>query len=268
MLAGSLKRIWTIAISMVLVTSLSTLADVQSSSRCRPIEPIADQINLFDSPTSPVPVRQIEKGKLGKRICSFEEKNSRYRIQLQLSVAWVEVAQFHRVIVPPTKQASERASGKPAEELTERSPRYDPGFFTSYRHSYHSYSRERERERRRETVRAAQDAGHTIEKAAHDTGSTIEKAAQAGQAQCCFANPPCCQSEPGGNTCKPVHGCGPRIGDPLGSGRPLRGQSHASDISNASNQYVSVLYATNRVIDHNDPSPIPLTSITIGAVRH
>jgi hypothetical protein len=47
--------------------------------------------------------------------------------------------------------------------------------------------------------------------------------AQTNQALCCFANPPCCQSEPGGNTCKPVHVCGPRIVDPLGPGRPSRG---------------------------------------------
>jgi esterase/lipase superfamily enzyme len=112
MFGRSLRRIWTIAVSIVLVTSLSTLADVQSGSRCRPIEPIVDQVNLFDSATAQVPVRQIDKGKLGKRICSFEEKNSRYRIQLQLSVAWVEVAQFRTVI--PTNLAHPALPGSPA----------------------------------------------------------------------------------------------------------------------------------------------------------
>jgi hypothetical protein len=56
--------------------------------------------------------------------------------------------------------------------------------------------------------------------------------AETNQALCCFANPPCCQSQPGGNTCKPVHVCGVSVGgDPLGTGRPARGprQDTATD---------------------------------------
>jgi hypothetical protein len=110
MLARSLKRICAIAALMVLVASLLVFGDVHASS-CRLIEPTADQVNLYDSAMAQVPVRQIEKGKLGKRICSFEEKNDRYRIQLQLSVAWVEVAQFRTPI--PTNIAPSRRDVPP-----------------------------------------------------------------------------------------------------------------------------------------------------------
>jgi esterase/lipase superfamily enzyme len=180
---------------MVLATSLSTVADVQSSSRCRPIAPIVDQINLFDSATAQVAVRQIEKGKLGKRICSFEEKNNRYRIQLQLSVAWVEVAQFRRAIVP-AKQTGPKDGFKDGEEgLKDGEKGLKDG---------------------EEGFKGRPKTWGTYRSPYRKRGAPEEEAEKASMA------PP-----------------------------------------QDSNRYVGVLYATNRVITNDSPSP-PLTSITYG----
>jgi hypothetical protein len=242
-----------------LVLSIVIVAEARTARACNQIEPTTETINLFDFPSSEYWVRQIPKTDLVSPTCSLERKNGRHKIQLQSGEAWVEETQFRKV----------KASGPVKRPTNAHTPAKSQNNMPRF-------------EEWRETIRATGRAGSTIGMAQRSAKSAWYTQAQIeleeefeewGDLRNADDTRYHCNKETSISYRCTIEAKPRRIAPSVLRLPPPPANMYANNLGavilweslvQRYRQYITVYYATNRIIEFQGKGPIPLGSIGYG----